>query len=76
MTSQIFTIHRILEGVRAKNLEAKILFADFTKVFDSIHWEKIEQVLLAFVAAIMMLYRNTKVKKSVLRMETQTTSTL
>ena len=37
MTSQILTIHQILEGVRAKNLEATILFVDFTKAFDSIH---------------------------------------
>ena len=62
------TIRRIIEGVRAKNLQATILFVDFTKAFDSIHREKMEQILLAFgllketVAAIMMLYRNTKVK--------------
>ena len=34
-TSQILTIRRILEGIRAKNLEATILFVDFTKAFDS-----------------------------------------
>ena len=62
--SQILTIRRILEGVRAKNLWATILFVGF----NSIHRGKIEQVLLAYslpkknVAAIMMLYRNTKVK--------------
>ena len=39
-TSQILTIRRILEGVRAKNLEVTILFVDFTKAFDSIHREK------------------------------------
>ena len=67
-TSQILTIRRILEGVRAKNLEAAILFADFTKAFDSIHRGKMEQILLAnglpkkTIAAIMMLHRNTKVK--------------
>ena len=66
--SQILTIHRILEGVRAKNIEGTILFVDFTKAFDSIHRGKIEQILLAnglpqkTVAAIMMLHRNTKVK--------------
>ena len=39
-TSQILTICRILEGVRAKNLQVTLLFVDFTKVFDSIHsWE-------------------------------------
>ena len=67
-TSQILTIHQILEGVCAKNLEATIIFVDFTKAFDSIHRGKMEQILLAdglpkeTIAAIMMLYRNTKVK--------------
>ena len=67
-TSQILTIRRILEGVRAKNLQATLLFVDFTKAFHSIHRGKMEQILLAYglpkesVAAIMILYRNTKVK--------------
>ena len=67
-TSQILTIRIILEGVRAKTLQATILFVDFTKAFDSIHRGKIEKILLACglpketVAAIMILYRNTKVK--------------
>ena len=67
-TSQILTIRRILEGVRAKNLQATLVFVDFTKAFDSIHRGKMEQILLAYglpketVAAIMILYRNTKVK--------------
>ena len=51
------TIRRILEGVRAKNLEATILFVDFAKAFDSIHRGKMEQILLVYVAAIMMLYK-------------------
>ena len=65
---QILTICQILEGVHAKNLEASILFVDFTKAFGSIHSGKMEQILLAnvlpkeTVTAIMMLYRNTKVK--------------
>ena len=68
MTSQILTIRRILEGVRAKNIQATLLFVDFTKAFDSIHRGKTEQILLAYglpketVAAITILYRNTKVK--------------
>ena len=67
-TSQILTIRRILEGVRTKNLEATILFVDFTKGLDSIHRGKMEQILLAYglpketVASIMLLYRNSKVK--------------
>ena len=48
MTSQILTIHRILEGVRSKNLQATILFVDFTKAFDSIHRGKMEHILLAY----------------------------
>ena len=67
-TSQILTIRRILEGIRAKNLQATLLFVDFTKAFDSIHRGKMELILLAYglpketVAAIMILDRNTKVK--------------
>ena len=66
--SQLLTIRRILEGVRAKNLQATLIFVDFTKAFDSIHRGKMEQILLAYgipketVAAITILYRNTKVK--------------
>ena len=62
------SIRRILEGVWAKNLQATILFVDFTKAFDFIHRGEMEQILLAYdlpketVAAIMILYRNTKVK--------------
>ena len=60
-------LHKILEGVRAKNLQATV-FVDFTKSFDSIHRGKMEQILLAnglpkeTIATIMILYRNTKVK--------------
>ena len=67
-TSKILTTRRILEGVRAKNLQVTLLFVDFTKAFDSIHRGKVEQILLAYglpketVAAITILYRNTKVK--------------
>ena len=62
------TIHQILEGVHAKYIRATILFVNFTKAFDSIHRGKMEQILLTYslpketVEAIMMLYRNTKVK--------------
>ena len=51
-----------------KTLQATILFIDFTKAFDSIHRGKMEQILLAYsipketVTAIMILYRNIKVK--------------
>ena len=68
MTSQILTIRGILEGIWAKNLQTTLLFVDFTKAFDSIDRRKMEQILLAnglskeTVAAITILYRNTKVK--------------
>ena len=67
-TSQILTIRRILEGVRAENIQATLLFVDFTNAFDSIHRGKMGQILLAYglpketVAAITILCRNTKVK--------------
>ena len=62
------TIRRILAGVRAKNIQATLLFVGFTKAFDSILKGKMEQILLAYslpketLAAITILYRNTKVK--------------
>ena len=68
-TSQILTIRRILEGVRAKNLQA-LLFVDFTTAFDSINRRKMEQILQAYglptetVAAITILNKNTKVSPS------------
>ena len=67
-TSQILTIRRIFEGVRTKNLQATILFDDFTKASDSIRRRRMEQILFAYglpketVAAVMILYRNNKVK--------------
>ena len=57
-----------LKAFGQKNLLATLLFVDFTKAFDSIHRGKMEQIRLAYglpketVAAIMILYRNTKVK--------------
>ena len=48
MTSQILTIRRIFGGVRTKNLQATLLFVNFTEAFDSIHRGKMEQILLAY----------------------------
>ena len=62
------TIHQILEDVRAKKLDATISFVNFSKAFDSINRGKMEEILIAYsipketVAAIMILYKNTKVK--------------
>ena len=68
MTSQILTSCQILEGVCAKNLEATLLFFDFSRAFDARYRGKMAQILLAYclpketVAAIMMLYKNMKIK--------------
>ena len=68
MRQRISDVYFDLEGARAKNLQATILFVDFTKTFDSIHRWKMEQIVLAYglpketVAAIMILCRNTNVK--------------
>ena len=47
-TSKILTICRILEGIHAKNLDATILFINFSKAFDFIQRGKMEQILLAY----------------------------
>ena len=52
----------------SKNLDATLLFVDFSKAFDSIHRRNMVQILLAYgplkeiTTAIMMLYKKTKVK--------------
>ena len=62
---QILTIRRILDGVRADNLPAVLLFIDFSKAFDSIHRGKMRDILIAYgipqetVNAITMLYQDT-----------------
>ena len=62
--SQFLTIRRIA-GVCVKNLEVTLLFLDFSKAFDFIHWGKMAQILLAYgipkETVIIMLYKNTKV---------------
>ena len=39
---------QIIEEIRAKNLEATLLFIDFSKAFDFSHKEKMEQTLLTY----------------------------
>ena len=62
---------QLIEFLKAywqKYLLATILFVDFTKAFSFIHRGMMEQIILAYgqpketVAAIMILYRNVKVK--------------
>ena len=56
----------MIEGIRAKNFVAIILFVDFSKIFDSIHRGKMKLIKLAYVllkesvTAITMLYKNMK----------------
>ena len=63
--SQILTLRRLIEGVRAKQLPAVMIFVDFKKAFDSIHRAKLMKILLAYgvppeiVDAIQVLYTNT-----------------
>ena len=66
ITSQILTIHQIIENIRAMNLEETLLFVDFSQTFDSMVRERMGQILLIFglpkesVTVLMFLYRNTK----------------
>ena len=43
--AQILTLRRIIEGIKDKNLKAVLLFIDFRKAFDSIHREKMRNIL-------------------------------
>ena len=67
-TSQILALRRLIEGVKANNLPAVLLFLDFRKAFDSIHREKMFAILKAYnipdelVSAIKLLYQNTRAK--------------
>ena len=55
-----------VEKVLRKDLEAKLLFVDFYKIFDSMHREKMKQILLAYgfpketVSILMILYKDTR----------------
>ena len=64
-TSHILTLRRILEGARAKNLSAVMVFIDFRKAFDSVDRDTLMNILLAYcipkkiVELISLLYTNT-----------------
>ena len=63
--SHILTLRRILEGARAKNLSAVMVFIDFRKAFDSVDRDTLMKILLAYgipkkiVDLISLLYTNT-----------------
>ena len=46
--AQTVTFRRLIEGAEAKQLQAIITLADFSKAFDSIHREKLMEVLSAY----------------------------
>lgn len=64
-TSHILALRRILEGVKAKNLTAVMLFIDFKKAFDSVHRGILMKILRAYgipeeiVGLIESLYTGT-----------------
>lgn len=63
--SQILTIRRIIEEITRGNLEAVLLFVDFRKAFDSVHREKMFEILELYgiphclIDAIKVLYTDT-----------------
>ena len=58
----------IIKGIHAKNLEATLLCCEFLQDFESIHWIKMEEILLEYgflketVTGIMRLYKDVKAK--------------
>ena len=67
-TSHILALRRIIEGAKAKNLKATMVFIDFKKAFDSIHRGLLMKILLAYgipealVSLIQKLYTGTKAR--------------
>ena len=66
--AQILALRRIIEGVKANNLQAVLTFIDFKKAFDSIHRGKMMRILKAYgippklLRAIESMYTNTRAK--------------
>ena len=67
-TSHILALRRIIEGTKAKNLKATMVFIDFKKAFDSVHRGLLMKILKAYgipdiiVQLIDRVYTGTKAK--------------
>ena len=62
-TSQILTIRRIIEGIRAKNLQTTFLFVNLCKAFHSIPRGKLKQIQLTYSLPQRNCYRNSDALK-------------
>ena len=66
--AQTLTLRRLIEGIKAKSLEATLVFVDFKETFDSIHRGNLMKILKAYgipdqvVSAIEVLYTSTFAK--------------
>ena len=64
--SQILTLRRLSEGIKAKQLPAVLTFVDFRKAFDSIYQGKLMEILKAYgiptkiVDSISLQYQDTE----------------
>ena len=63
--SQILALRRIIEGMKAKNLPLAVVFIDYSKAFDSIHRDRMFEILQAYygipgiiIDAIKAIYNN------------------
>ena len=67
-TSHILALRRIIEGAKAKNLKATMVFIDFKKAFDSVHRGLLMKILKAYgipealVRLIERMHNGTKAK--------------
>jgi len=62
--SQILALRRIIEGMKAKNLPLALIFIDYSKAFDSIHRDRMFEILKAYglpdiiIEAIRVIYED------------------